>query len=553
VLLLGAWTLVLVRMLCARATIRLRTILTYVLFGALVGPAVIPVLQKFVAPYGWSSESPLGRLLPPLAVGIGSEALLLLPVLAFLLRRRTHRATSAQDAFLLAFSVGFGYELLNRVLFAAAATQKISGLRAFPPWEWEGNGIVVASNPYWLGLPALILFAALRLRRSRPLAFALSAAGAAVAGTERAMYLLAPGLGWPALLRRVTVHGAAYAWVTLILLVLLGLLEERWVGRKSGSPVHGVPALNELGELLKALSSGNASGFSDRSASFRLARQSRIVEAERADRDGDLALAKLNEAVAAAAHAPASSESGASAWMARHKWQAAITLLGFGVAILLPVLPARIAASFWALPLVHAVVLGPVTLIALLPLTLIAWRYLVFPRRPFPPGDPDERLRFWGENAILQGALGLVVLILVYGRLPELYWAEGMPSDPARMTTVVLSLAAAITAVTVRRAARWATAPMAARRDAAVARCLSFAVALAGTWCCLVLFTELQALLHAHAGGPLFRLFGRNGNSAGDTLLAVLAIGFSYGVFRLLLSAASRVRRFFGSETKLAA
>jgi hypothetical protein len=534
-----------VRILCARATVGSRTVLTYILFGALIGPAVVPVMQRFLAPYGWNASSPVGRLVPSIALGVGSEILFLLPIAAYLLRRRTYLASSVHDAFLLAFSAGFGYELLGRVVWAAGSNQKIAGLTLFPPWQMQRPPVTIAGNAYWLALPALALFAGLRFWRGRVAAALLAALFVVIAGVARARFVLDPNQAWPEVLGKISFQGAAFAWFAVLALLATMLAEERWVGRAIGAKVAGLPVLNELGELLKTLSSGGRAGFASKSAAFRRTRQAQIARAESARRPADKELSQTAAELAQRIDAGGAASTGA---YRSHRWQAATLALGVFVIVLLPMLPDKVGTFFWSLPILHLPVVSSsqLALIALLPLALIAWRFVASPAAPFSRTDPDEQLQFRGERGLLQACLGFLVIVLVYGKVQEIYTLDRLPSDPSRLTTCILLIAASFATITVRRADRWAAAPVEARRSAAMRQTLKLGIALLGTWCCFAFFAQLQALLHAHGGGVLFNLFGRNGNSAGDTFAAILTIGFSYAIFRLLFKAAAQARRFFG-------
>ena len=121
VFLVAVWALIVVRVLAFRATLSLRTLLTFLMLGAVVGPIALPLVQGFFNSYGsyqiyhWP------------VVAFGVELLLLAPVLAFLFFRRAHRLTSVGDAFLLAFMTGFGYDLIATLAGVASTTYAAAG------------------------------------------------------------------------------------------------------------------------------------------------------------------------------------------------------------------------------------------------------------------------------------------------------------------------------------------------------------------------------------------------------------------------------------------
>src|SRR4029077_9809493 len=82
------------------------------------------------------------------------------------------------------------------------------------------------------------------------------------------------------------------------------------------------------------------------------------------------------------------------------------------------------------------------------------------------------------------------------------------------------------------------------RRSAALVRTVNLLVLIAGLGIVLVIFQQGQILLHSLLGGLLFRIFGRHGNSAGDTMVGVVTIAFSFAVFWGLAVLAERVKAF---------
>src|SRR2546426_1091871 len=143
VLLLALWTLAVLRVLGLRATLSGRTLGTYLLLGALLGMIAIPLVRELGAPYG--EQGPYVNEV----LSLGDQALLLIPVLWYLFFRRAHEVTSVADAFLLAFAVGFGFDLVGALLAASGATAPLKGLSFWPPWQFDGEKFSVAGYGYW--------------------------------------------------------------------------------------------------------------------------------------------------------------------------------------------------------------------------------------------------------------------------------------------------------------------------------------------------------------------------------------------------------------------
>jgi hypothetical protein len=558
VLFLGIWTFAIVRTLALRATLSIRTFATFAVLGALLGPIAWPAAQGFIDSYG--SYGPNRWLL----VALGAQVLLLLPILGSLFLRRADRATSVGDAFLLGFMIGFGYDLFTACFSTSTTPQSVSNISYFPPFAFTRSGLT-AGFGYWSGLAALTLAAMLRFVRKRAAVYTVSAAVVLWATLEMSGLMASslPG-SIPSRFSNITLRGALTPWISLIALVVLSFWETRWVSRITGTTPK-IELLSEWGSMLKALGGGNIREFQRLGRLFRLQRQRQLVESEISLSPGDprlplilealqrnLRMLGANSAVPTVNTAPRQL---LFAWGKRRQLQLVLLAAFLGIVLLLAGTPG-LATFFWKIsPLNSPLPSLNVSLLSCVLALVIVWRYLSAASRPFQRLDANDVLQFRGENGVLQLALVLVFLAFFYGKAEELFSIKGLaqtlnimgtPSyDHGQLTTVMLLTATVATGLSLRRSERWKRLPIELRRATAVARALGVFTFFLGTGAVLIFFQQTQMLLHAWFGKTLFNFFGRNGNSAGDTILGILTIGFSFFVYRLLLSISDRANRFF--------
>jgi hypothetical protein len=185
--LLALWTLLLIRVGAARATLSRRTFLLFLLQGAFLGTIGMRLIQRLFDPTGLWIHNPWITFLVTL-----SWMLSLLAPVRILLTGRMSRMTSVADAFLLAFAIGFGFDLCGALLAASMALHPLKGLWLFPPWQFTGDMIwystadsgsppfiqhlVFAGYGYWAGLAALVRAATLRFVRKPRLSWCIQGA-----------------------------------------------------------------------------------------------------------------------------------------------------------------------------------------------------------------------------------------------------------------------------------------------------------------------------------------------------------------------------------------
>jgi hypothetical protein len=108
----------------------------------------------------------------------------------------------------------------------------------------------------------------------------------------------------------------------------------------------------------------------------------------------------------------------------------------------------------------------------------------------------------------------------------------------------MMALAAAATAVTLGRTARWLGAPVEARRASAVRAALQLGGAAAVVAACLLVYPRAVAAFHPASGDVLFRWFGARGNQAAALAMAVLMAVVAAGVTWLVRAAIGRIEVF---------
>ncbi len=565
-LLLALLTLFVMRALSARATLSCRAFLTCLLVGVVLGPFAIPVVHKLINAYGTYGHYQTWL------DAIVAIAVLMLPSAVLLFRRGTYRVTSVADAFLLAFLVGFGFDLLGAFLAASTAVAPLAALQFFPPFTMVNGELTAAGAGYWCGLLSLAIAATLRFTRRSELAWAVAMTLLLFVGTEWAGLL---GSGpWSdqttffAWFSKVTLHGHLTPWLALLALIGLSVCEANWAGRATGGATGKLQFLEEWGLLMSALAGGKRQEFCRLSAFYRLRRQAQLARAELAHSPEDESLKRLaqnfDERLRAlekpSEQSPAPFVPAAIAWAKQRLWQIVLVTAFFFVVALLPLLPDSVINSLWTVPVLQSSLpLQGMTLLNLLLAFVLVRRYVTAGSRPSSTFDADEMVRFYGELAVLQTALTMVVLAVVFGMVEEFYSPGGTLQmfaginppgwNRAQLTTVMLLTGCVATGITLARSRRWRGAPLGLRRAAAVHNLTTAATIFGGAWIGLLFFQQVQAQVHARWGARLYTTFERNGNAAGDTFAALLTAGFTFVIFRLLSLWSRRAQAFLAPDT----
>jgi hypothetical protein len=571
VVLLGLFTLAVMRLLGARATLSNRTLFAFLALGALIGPPSLQVTYRFFDPYSaWGNVFSRN-----LVIFFLSHLLILMPVFVYFFGRRVYTAASVADAFLLGFALGFGYDFTSTLFAAAYATDTLRQLTIIPPFTFDAGGFSLAGNAYWAALGALAMAAGLRFLRNRYVAFTVAALVILFFGAEEAALIQpveAPG-HWFAL---ITVRGLLTPYLALVALVVCSFLEYQWMNRLV--PAASQRKLQVLGEwqaLLNALFARRFHEFRRLGARMRLERNVEIARAELAAHANDPALqAELEyvDARLAALPADASATVLDVAAVVKRRARAGVVqwlvvALFVAVCFVLPMLPAPFATQFWNAQLFHFPLPGiGVTVLDAALIALIVWRYLSSPAWPSKSFDPDELLDYSSEISILRIALGLALVTVLYGPVDELFNFGGSPPsyvsiwfpglNRAQLTTNILLLAAAATGLARHRLQAWKLAPLVLRRASAIHNAIVVLTASAVIWAALIFFGQMQAWTHQKMGAWLFNHFAAAGNSAGDVFAAILTGAFTYGIVKGLWHVADRVEAFLAGplpKTKAAA
>ena len=476
---------------------------------------------------------------------------------------RVYTAASVADAFLLGFVSGFGYDLMVMLFAGAHATQPLPQLTIMPPFTFDAGGFALAGYGYWSALGALAMAAGLRFLRNRYVAFAIAAFVILFFASEQAALIQppeAPG-HWFSL---ITVHGTLTPFLALVALVVCSFLEFQWMNRLV--PAASQRRLQVLGEwqtLVNALLARRFNEFRRLGTRMRLERNVEIARAELAAHADDPALkAELAYLDARMGTLPGSASTTVTDLAAAIKpgtrqnvVQLLVDVAFVAVCFLLPMLPESAATWFWGFQLFHYPLPGlGLTVLNTVLAALIVWRYLASPAWPSKQYDPDELLDFSSETAILNVALSLALIAVLYGALDELYnFAGSVPSyvgiwlpglSRLQLTTDVMLLCAWATGLSLHRQAAWKMAALPLRRASAIHNALTVLAASVTIWAALIFFGQMQAWAHIKYGEWLFNHFGAAGNSVGDIFAALLTAAFTYTVVTGLMAVSNRAQAF---------
>jgi len=522
ILFLTLWALVLARAAASRCTVSDATLLRYLVLGMLLGPVVVHPAHRLLNPY---DDAALLQL-PAFTTLLAAVALLALlsPLVIFHFRRRVHVVTSVADAFLLAFTLGLGFDLFGLLLASSGSFNAIQQLTLLPPWQQKIGGVTVAGTGYRLGLVALAV-ATMQRAGWRPRTTA-AAAGAVL------LIVSAEGVAWRwpteslgvvaasarAALRALTSGGSLTAWFALIAVLFACWWEQRWVDRAlNGRPVPWRQEgrrlfADEWRHILRAVRDSRLHQLGSIRRQFSLRRQAEIGLAELSRRTGDGLLRmfvptlltrlhaldnedpRVADAAAVAAADPPAARPGplkSPALRPDARW---LLPAGTGLALLwLTFLGVALAA--WQRDAVLEAAL----------MLLVAGWFVTAPERAGPPGDADDLVRFYGESSLVTAALGACLLAFVGAlsgplRLSDAVSLQLSPGDGRTdLALVVLLLAVLGAAVALR--------PSSGRRSvdyvdhrALVRRSAMVVTAFGGAWATARFFTYGVTTLHERYG-----------------------------------------------------
>jgi hypothetical protein len=536
-ILLAAWTMVLVRLAGARATLGDRTFLIYLLQGAFLGTVGMRLIQRLFDPYGLLTATPWIVLL----IATAWQLSLLVPV-RILLTNRLSRTTCVADAFLVAFAIGYGFDLCGALLAASSATQASVGLDLFPPWQFSNQAITFAGYGYWTGLVGLARSASLRFVRKPWLSRCIQTGVLLWVAIDAAVVTTTVESGSPqGLLQDLgyfTLHGQLAAWIAWVALLGLSFWEAAWVARAVPETAQNrYQVLDELRALGSALMKGRLGEYRRLTALFRLRRQVALGRAELSHAPGDTALAaavrdleeRLHRTQATVDEPMQGKPPGlATGLFAKGFWRTASFWRGLSSALLiflvfvLPRFPVGPSALAW-----NVLTFSFPFLPASLPIASVILAFILFRRYVFAAGkltvgeDMDHVMQFRAEQTLLKMCLGMLVLLVLYTNLPSFYplpnlVAAGvhaqLPAFNANQFSVLLLLfAVAVSGTTCERGLRWRRAPLSERRKAVLRQVSAAAMTFTTAWACLAIYPYGITALHLFEGVWLQSLLGGNG------------------------------------------
>ncbi|HUK86230.1 MAG TPA: hypothetical protein VLT85_01085 [Terriglobales bacterium] len=539
------WTLLVIRLICFRTTLGVRTLLSWFALGAFLGTVANPVAWTFFNSYRFGG-SPVYLLL----INVSQQLLMAAPVLLLLGRRSWRQAGSVGDAFLAAFLLGLGYEFLGAFLAVARLANSVSGFSFLPPGTASGAGtyaaaVTVAGYAYWTGLIALAGAAALRFLRNRLLAYLAIAAAVIVCALDAHADLAGSLLSLELL--KINLHGNLLPWLTLAALIGVVVWEVGWSKSSPQSVARDLQVVVTAAVGLKFLEARRAS------LAGHLRRQEENLAAELRRDGSNRALQEQLQATRdlcqRVEQAPPAPPADVVAW-AKRRWLQMVALAAFLFFALLLVRPGMESLANWIwTSLAFATRLAPfqLTLACTVLVLLLLWQYVVAPPHAFSNVATDEVAQFSAERRILQVGLGVAVMALLYPQPHEFIafqssLAAGLGLQPAgyndmQALTLLLLLGWAAGTATARRAEAWRRSPKGDHLRSLVHNTISACGIAAVAWLGLAFFSQLQIYAHANWGAKAFQHFGANGNSilemAIGALTAVVAFILAWGM-RLL-------------------
>jgi hypothetical protein len=564
----AVFTLVVIRLLAARAVLSIRPFAVLILLGALYGPLALETLHYVAGAdvmYRPPYEKMAGGMLAPLIVGV--------PAFAFLLFLRAYRRLSIADAFLIAFTLGFGCDLFLRTLAAPLANS--TAVRLLPVWTLEIQYITKLSGAgfaYWIALPALVFAASMRFFNKR-IVVVLTTVALLLSGLELAnlvpynsQFVGNPGKTFSKYATMVTFHGQLVAWLSIIGLIAFSCLEGRWVAAVTATAVRR-SIFGEWALLLTAFAEGRFRQMMGLAAAFRVQRQAAIASAELASSPDDATLEQ------AASHLRRRSliEGGAetaladrttglrlllNSWPSRQIWPIGFTIASILLLFLLPRLSGAATELFWKIPVLHfPFPFQNLRLLGLALLAFVVWRILISPPDPATELDADTVLAVHGWRWIVYTALAMAVIAVVYPQPQSLYelsapflrayYEQHLPVPLTERVTTLMLLFAAGTVTLAAEAIRPLHKPV--PQSEALFRNLALGVLLlAVIWPTLIVFDQSRALLSGWFRETFRRAFGYYGDMPPINILSfIVTAAFAFIWTRALLRLPPKLAQLF--------
>lgn len=546
------WTFVFIRSCGYASTLKARTIAVYLLAGGLTAVVAIPFFQRVVVPY--SNFSDYGVYVQEFSA-LFRQAVLFLPVLTVLLMRKTFRIISLADAFLIAYFFGFGFDLLLYLLAAASSSGQLT-LSLLPPGQIVTAEATFPGYGYWNAIVVLVMASSMRFLRSRLLAAVLTIAAFVAVATEQASlmwfyaYSAKPESLIFSFVSTISLHGKLTAWVVVIAVVGLSLLESVWA-KKSRIAAEEV-APGRLGLIFR----GQFGEFSRAGDASRVRRRLELARAEAERLPGDGELRQMIELLEIELGRVTETVEVNNAAESRG-WRIIRIVPWLGLAMVVFIFAWLPAAGqvFWAVPLVNTPIGSLPTLLNMFLMVVLLRRFILSPNEPTSIADTDETMQFHGEKLILQTCLGSVLIVFLYADLPNLYesltrfqWLRLAALDDSQvLSTALLLLGVGCSGLALRRIAMWRLRPRNERRKAMIHNSLVVLNVFVGVWLLITLYTPVLTFLHnyfAAAYFPVAELLGWNGNNLVAVTVAIMAVMMTIGTTVLLNEITKRLEAF---------
>ncbi len=543
----GVWVLLAIRLIGWRSTVGNRSVITYLSLGALLSYTAAAPIQKVVNPYG-DANAWLSFFLNVLV-----QLLLLLPLWSVLRGKGSERSLSISDGFLLAFALGFGFDLMGALPGIAVKAHLASAFNFLPPGSISdplpgATPLTMAGHGLWIGLIAVTILAARRFTRSQ--------AAVWIAGCAAFLFC---AVDEPALWKRwpfadrwqsLTLHGSLTGWLAIAAVIAVSIYERHWAGDKQAFSDLAAEWLESLQLLLKSKLREHSSA----AVQSRLRRRLQIARAEASRGTAmDGVIARMEAESQSGSDISAHGIVWKTAWREAWFWQALCWLLLLAVLFF----PAEFNAILFNRIFGYQINVLHESVIDTLLVAFLFWRYLKSAGRQVEQGI-EGRLQFSAERHIDRAVLWLVVLGWLYINwnyffpYPNLfvflsnggnYWPDwGSP----QIRTFLLLCGVCLSAVTMRSTRAWAQAPVSERRVAVVRNLMATLTAGTLVYCSLRNGNYLQGLeeFHQNYGRSFYALsvhLGTNGNKL---------IGWSFALLNGLYWAPLAI--LFGVMTKVA-
>jgi hypothetical protein len=534
--------------------------LTWLALGAVAGPLAVAVAEKFFNSYTWQGTYYFWF------IEVAKLFMLVSPVLLLMMRWEWSWGASVTDAFLAAFLIGFGYDLIGPLIAAVPLDHLDTALSLLLPGVVSLPSITVAGYGYWCGFAALALAVGLRFGRSRIVGCVTGIAALMAVAADSYFDFASPGQISPGLAQFMKAHSFT-PWLIIGALVAAGLWEAKWQA-KSDPKSSGLAGFQAVMTALIGLKLREASRLG---ALIRLRRQADTVQAELRHNPQNKALAAYGSQLTALLGRAENSRplENSANWGDLTRWlRSRVPQIIVAGAFLLLFVMFRLPSvqetgnSIWnwmvfSKPLVpFQQTLFEMTLVA-----IMFWYFIIAPPSAFSV-RMDEMTQFSAERRLLQAGLAISLVALLYPVMGELFDFSGALSralglnlaggwNGLQLNTLALVLACTACGLSVHRADRWQAAPEQVRTRVAVHNLFTLFRTVTLVWLGFNFFVQLQVFVHTKYGPDFFDKFGVNGNSMAEFVEGLITAAFSFAAAWLLQLVTNQAEKFLkgGQQT----